>query len=92
MTLKVIITRPYRAYMAGRADGRAHVFTEYRALGGLALDIAERRPEPPTGRTTRATGIGLLTRDGALRAEGAKGCAEEGSRSDQYGYGDCSCR
>lgn len=47
----------------------ARVFPDYRALGGAALDIAERRPDPPTGRTSVTTGT--LTLGGTKRKGGA---------------------
>lgn len=34
----------------------AQSFPDYQALGGIALDIGERLPEQPAGRTSTATG------------------------------------
>lgn len=70
----------------------ARIFTDYRALGGAALDIAEHSPDPPVGRTTTGTGTGMFTCGSVLWAEGTEGSADETDRSDRYVDGDRSCR
>ncbi len=69
----------------------AQIFTDYRALGGAALDIAERSPEPSAGRTMRGTGTGMFTRNSTPGAEWMEGSSDETGRSDRYVDGDRSC-
>ncbi len=47
----------------------ARISADYRALGGAALDIAERRSDPPTRRTNATTGT--LTLGGTKRKDEA---------------------
>ncbi|MEX2982815.1 hypothetical protein [Streptomyces sp. C36] len=39
----------------------AQIFTDYQALGGAVLDVGERPPDLPAGRTNSGTGTGTLT-------------------------------
>ncbi len=45
----------------------ARMFPDYRALGGAALGVADRRPEPPTGPTSTATGTFTISEGTPLR-------------------------